>query len=64
MHEAHACKHCGEKLTGTEATDHERRTRIDVVFEVRGAFRGNAGRYRVQWGLMGVARERHGEAGG
>ena len=31
---------------------------------VRGAFRGNAGRYRVQWGLMGVARERHGEAGG
>ena len=33
VHEAHACKHCGEKLTGTEATDHERRTRIDVVFE-------------------------------
>ena len=31
---------------------------------VRGAFRGNAGRSRVQWGLMGVARERHGEAGG
>ena len=35
-----------------------------LVEDVRGAFRGNAGRYRVQWGLMGVARERHGEAGG
>ena len=33
VHKAHACGHCGEKLTGTEATDHERRTRIDVVFE-------------------------------
>ena len=33
VHEAHACKHCGEKLTGTEAAGHERRTRIDVVFE-------------------------------
>ncbi len=33
VHKAHACGHCGEKLTGTEATDRERRTRIDVVFE-------------------------------
>ncbi len=33
VHKAHACGHCGEKLTGTEVTDHERRTRIDVVFE-------------------------------
>ena len=38
--------------------------RATVAGVVRGAFRGNAGRSRVQWGLMGVARERHGEAGG
>jgi transposase len=33
--EVHHCEHCGENLRGVSVMDHERRTRIDIVFEKR-----------------------------
>ena len=33
--EVNACKHCGENLSTVSVLDHERRTRIDIVFEKR-----------------------------